>query len=550
MTALRLLRTARHLRPIQIVGRAWFRLYRPRPELAPPPEPRRSEGQWSAAAPSHPSLLGPSEFRFLGVERSLTEPGDWNNSQWERLWIYNLHYFEDLVAENAAERKNWHQQLIGRWIRENPPGKGPGWEPYPLSLRIINWIKWLLAGNLPVEGMLESLAIQTRWLTRRFEYHIQANHLLENARALTFAGTYFGGRQGDRWLRRGLSELERELDEQMLSDGSHYERSPMYHSLLTEGILDLVNLSLTYPSALRHCSDRWQQIARKALLWLAGMTHPDGEIGLFNDAAFGIAKPYAALNAYAARLGCANAITPGAVWSAPSGYGRLENGRAVTLLDAGNVGPRYQPGHAHAQTLSFELSVGLQRIIVNSGTSLYGVSTERQRQRGTAAHSTVCVDQQDSSEVWGGFRVGRRARVLNVRSGIKNVVQTISAEHDGYRYLPGSVIHNRTWQLERSHLLLKDHIQGSGEHLVEATLYFHPDLILKASQEGQFSIHGSRGDFLASVSVELPAQGYARLLPSTWHPGFGTSIPNQKLVLTCRGVIPMTILTKISWPEG
>ena len=80
--------------------------------------------------------------------------------------------------------------------------------------------------------------------------------------------------------------------------------------------------------------------------------------------------------------------------------------------DVGEIGPDYRPGHAHADTLCFELSVFGQRLVVNSGTSEYGLGAERLRQRGTAAHSTVQIDGADSSEVWSGFRVARRARPL------------------------------------------------------------------------------------------------------------------------------------------
>ena len=81
----------------------------------------------------------------------------------------------------------------------------------------------------------------------------------------------------------------------------------------------------------------------------------------------------------------------------------------MALLDVAPVGPDYLPGHAHADTLSFELSLFGQRVLVNSGTSQYEAGPERSRQRGTAAHNTVIVDGHDSSEVWAGFRVARRA---------------------------------------------------------------------------------------------------------------------------------------------
>ena len=109
-----------------------------------------------------------------------------------------------------------------------------------------------------------------------------------------------------------------------------------------------------------------------------------------------------------------------------SGYIRISNGSAVALLDVSKIGPDYLPGHAHADSLSFELSIDNQRIMVNSGTSCYGLSIERLKQRGTLSHNTVTVNGENSSEVWGGFRVAKRAypRELKIYdSQIENSVE-------------------------------------------------------------------------------------------------------------------------------
>ena len=82
----------------------------------------------------------------------------------------------------------------------------------------------------------------------------------------------------------------------------------------------------------------------------------------------------------------------------------------LLVCDVAPIGPDHLPAHAHADTLSFELSFKGRRVFVNSGTSEYGLSAERQRQRGTAAHNTLVLDEENSSEVWAGFRVARRAR--------------------------------------------------------------------------------------------------------------------------------------------
>src|SRR5690606_14511474 len=147
--------------------------------------------------------------------------------------------------------------------------------------------------------------------------------------------------------------------------------------------------------------------------WFASMFHPDSQMAFFNDAAFGMSADPTAIDRYARQLGAPGQPSrtgDAVVHLAPSGYVRLQRGPSVVLIDVAPIRPDYQPGHAHADTPSLEWSLGAQRIIVNSGTSCYGVSPERLRQRSTSDHSTVEVDDEDSSEVWSGFRVGRRAR--------------------------------------------------------------------------------------------------------------------------------------------
>ncbi len=199
----RLFHTLRYLKPVQIYGRFLFRLYKPRPDLRPRSEIRPAAGTWCEPAHREPSLLGPSLFRFLNVEREILKPVDWNDARLDKLWLYNLHYFDDLNARGAEGRESWHTDLIEKWIDENPPGQGNGWEPYPLSLRITNWIKWVLSGNTLSEEAVQSLAVQVRYLSRRLERYLLGNHLLANSKALLFAGHYFKGNEADSWRTTG-----------------------------------------------------------------------------------------------------------------------------------------------------------------------------------------------------------------------------------------------------------------------------------------------------------------------------------------------------------
>ncbi len=529
---IRLFNTVRYLKPVQIYGRLLFHLRRPKPDLRPAPAMRSCTDLWLAPAAKPPSMLSPSRFRFLNEEHQIADASAWNNPAWEKLWLYNLHYFDDLNAREASKRHKWHVALIDRWIEENTPAVGNGWEPYPLSLRIVNWIKWILAGNEPVEGMIHSLAVQARFLRKRLEVHLLGNHLGANAKALVFAGLFFEGSEAAAWLEKGLHLLAREVPEQILSDGGHFELSPMYHSIILEDLLDLYSLVRTFgngtlPPKYQNLHSEWIAAIQKMRYWLKVMCHPDGEIAFFNDAALGIAAGPAEIEAYARRLGLDEVPGPqeGITCLPASGYIRLASNEAVVILDVGKIGPRYLLGHAHADCLSFELSLFGRRVVVNSGTSCYGSSPERLRQRSTAAHSTVEVDGADSSEVWGSFRVARRAHPINLsyadkgRQGL-----AVSCAHGGYARLPGRVIHHRRWRLQADRLEIEDRIEGKPIQAV-ARFHWHPDIASTATSEGNVkSISLQLDQHRVTWSTSGP-QG--NLEPSTYHPAFGVSLPNK-----------------------
>ncbi|MDH3217115.1 MAG: heparinase, partial [Candidatus Krumholzibacteria bacterium] len=164
-------RTIRYLRPIQIYGRVARRLYSAPIDSSPPPAVRPLTGEWVEAAVKEVRMLGPARFRFLNHEREVSDAEAWNDPEAEELWLYNLHYFEDLNAKDAGTRREWHVSLLKRWIDENPALAGAGWDPYPVSRRILNWIKWALAGNELSDELRQSLATQTRYLSKRIEIH-------------------------------------------------------------------------------------------------------------------------------------------------------------------------------------------------------------------------------------------------------------------------------------------------------------------------------------------------------------------------------------------
>lgn len=540
--------TLRHLKPIQLYGRICFRLLRPHINLGPAPPLRLLENHewWEKPARRRMSLIGPACFRFLNKTHEVTTRG-WDDPSLEKLWRYNLHYFDDLNAKHAERRIGWHQSLLLRWVQENPPAVGTGWEPYPISLRIVNWIKWALGGNRLSPECIQSLAVQTRWLARRVEFHLLGNHLFANAKALVFSGLFFNGSEARNWLEKGLNILQQEVKEQILSDGGHFERSTLYHSLALEDMLDLCNLTSTFANAL---PSHWQPVIsgwkRQVSLmsrWLAAMCHPDGEISFFNDAAIDIAPTPFELKQYAARLGFKEQSTSiqSLTLLADSGYVRIEQSDAILLLDVAPVGPDYLPAHAHADTLSFELSLFGQRVFVNSGTSCYGNSNERQKQRGTAAHNTVTINGQNSTEVWSGFRVARRAHPIGLDVAHKNNTISAYCSHDGYRRLPGKNIHHRRWSIHAKSLTIEDEITGS---FYDAVAYFHLHPEVKIStpkiHEGEIGLQLPQGKEIAFYVKG----GRLSMHKTFWHPRFGVSEPNFCLSVNFQSTF---VKTEIKW---
>lgn len=481
-------------------------------------------------------MPAPLTFSFLGETRCVPE-GPWATNA-SPLWNYNVNYFDDLNAVEAVSRRAWHAGAMAKWVRFNPPGIGDAWAPYPTSLRIVNWIKWVMGGGMLEPDALHSLAIQVRALEQRLEYHLLGNHLFANAKALIYAGLYFEGAEAEGWIQQGLAILAREMPEQILEDGGQFERSPMYHALAFEDVLDLVNLAAAFrdgvPGEQRVFIDTWPTLAQEMRDWLRAMCHPDGEISFFNDAAIGIAPSPAELERYADGLLGSRNVPNGPASDVvrlrrltASGYVRAHAPNAVLLMDVAPVGPDYLPGHAHADTLSFELSLFGQRVIVNGGTSRYGLGSEREAERGTPAHSTVTVDGENSSEVWAGFRVGRRARPFDLFVQEEAGSVQVACAHDGYRRLRGRPVHRRSWCMEPGVLRVEDRVEG-GIHSAVARFHLHPSVAITvdvAGDSGTLGMPGGRAVRWRAI------RGKTHVEDSVFCPEFGRRDPTRCLAV-------------------
>lgn len=524
--------TVRYLKLKQIYYRIWYYFIKPYiNNESPVIDLRILENEFCLPIKKKISLINENTFKFLNKSQSLLEVG-WNDSRntTTKLWRYNQHYFDDLNAVESPKRKVWHDQLIKNWISNNSIGKGIGWDPYPTSIRIVNWIKWHLRGNKLSDASLKNLILQASWLNKRIEWHILGNHLFSNAKALIFAGLFFSSKQSEIWLKKGLKIINDELSEQVLDDGGHFELSPMYHAIFLEDLLDLINISQTYPEVIQKSYvNEWKQIAKNMLMWLDAMTHPDGDIAFFNDAALNIASNPDELKKYAFRLGInyipkkLNQVTH----LIDSGYIRFNSDNVTGFIDVAPIGPNYLPGHAHADTLSFELSLFGQRLLVNTGTSEYGITKVRQYERSSKAHNTVTIDNKNSSEVWSGFRVARRAYPFDLKiENLENLVK-ISCAHDGYKRFDKRLIHRRNWQFSKNSIVIKDYVDGLFKSAY-AYFHFHPSVVLTKNNNNTWNVKIPNGKQV-NLNVKI---GEPFIKTSYYSPEFGKKLSSQCLTVS------------------
>ena len=466
---------------------------------------------------------------FLNESKELNFPDDWNSKGPSKLWLYNLHYFEDLLSSNANEKRDFHRHLLNRWVDENPVGQGNGWEPYPTSLRIVNILKAWLGGLELDYKLFKSVYFQASYLSNDLEKHLLGNHYFVNLKALLFAGVIY---ENFRWIKTAEKGLLAEIPEQILGDGANFELSPMYHSLILVDMLDMFNLSMAYPAHFsRPVASLLEEYIPKMLKFMQAMAHPDGGVSFFNDSVDGIAPQKVKIESYARKLQFIISPSPSPsgnlqIFDNPnSGYISVIAADNKLIFDAASVGPDYIPAHAHADTLSFELSIGKTRVFVNSGTSEYGVSKSRNNQRETKSHNTVVIDDKNSSEVWGGFRVANRAYVTRRSSELlPNNRISLYGEHDGYKKMFRGCIHSRKLTFSKNNLIINDSISGIFR-TAKAYFYFHPDLNLFL-EENILSVKGA--SFL--MQSELTGLAFS-LSDSTWHPEFGAVEKNKVLCI-------------------
>ncbi len=417
-------------------------------------------------------------FSFLDRSRDLGEEVDWYRADLDsgtRPWKTLLHEFPfavDLALAGRASAEPGYRDrllaLVRSWCAASPVARPDSdrdaWNARAVATRLVSWA---LAASLfglrreePGGEMLSrELAVHALFLRDHLEWDTRANHLLRDVVGLVFAHELFGC-DAD-----ALSLLRDQVAEQVLVDGCHVERVPLYHAVVLQ---DLVEVRALLGDGAPDWLD--DAVARMAG-FLAYLLPGDGRLPLLGDTWHGVVEPQRLL----AEAGESIPPSSGAPEHA-SGLVVLRRGDAHAVLRAGAHGPDYQLGHAHADGLSFELSRGERRVVTDTGTLTYDTGPARERLRSTAAHNTVQIDGAEQIECWSSFRVGRRGRARVTARGSDARWDWVVAQHDGYRWLPGRPQHRRLLAVSDEAAIVLDAITGGGRHTVRSALHLHPEL--------------------------------------------------------------------------
>ena len=362
------------------------------------------------------TLLGRTvDFGGLDAVAWRRDLGEGNNALW-RMSLSYCGYVPPLLASGEERALQAAASLVRSLERQNSFA-APGvfrdvWNPYSASHRLINLLVGLhwferaadvrpdAAERLAAQAvLLKHIGFCAAFVVRNLERDLQYNHLLKDYVALVVYSCAAGALPAAwRFLNSALPAC---VESQLLGDGGHAERSPMYHALAIVDLMVLADAGTLDQAA----SGRVARCLAQARRALVAMTHPDGDIALFNDSWLGEGPT--------ARL-LAKGDTDGTLILANTGYVQLRNGAEAAIFDCGACGPDDNPAHAHADFLATELSIAGQRFLVDFGVPTYSSGPRRDAARSAASHNGPRFAGVEPLEYWLSFRVGRRGRAYRI----------------------------------------------------------------------------------------------------------------------------------------
>jgi len=441
---------------------------------------------------------------------------------WLAAW-HGFGWLADLIGIGATARDP-ARALIQSWLVESAAWHPIAWRSDVVATRIFAWIVHFdeIAGrdaDRPLRrAMLASIARQVRHLARTAAWELSGPARLRAMKGLVAGIAALGG--SAKKMARVLRVLDRELLVQILPDGGHRSRSP---SVQLAVLRDLIDIRAALRAARVEISPSLQQAIERMAPMLRFFRHGDRRLALFNNSV--------EEDGVVVDLALTRSETRGhPPMPAPqSGFQRLQAGQSLVIVDTGKTPPRGFDGEAHAGTLSFELSQGRERIIVNCGGYRGGKAAWRRVARSSAAHSVLVVGDTNVVEINADGSLGKAPSTVRCERAEDGGHQWIAASHDGYRPRFG-VTYARELYLAADGDDLRGEDKLTGRSGAPFALRFHLHPAVEASL-----IEGGGGALLrlASGAVwRLRAAGAEMGLGESIYLGTGELRKTQQIVLS------------------
>ncbi len=381
----------------------------------------------------------------------------WNDVKATHLQNFNLHYFEYLISL-AYEYSKTHdvrcydliKNLLKDWeIQKNDADAK---HPYTISLRIVNL---LIVGSLLNDVcIVDSVYSQYRYLIKHQEKNLLGNHYFENLKTIVICSVVFD--EEDIYIKF-VQKLLREINKQILQDGVHYELSPMYHKIVLEGV---IRTAYVLKQAEKKEENLLIPIIQRMITAMYSIEKGMGRTPLFNDSGDNVAKSSESILRAAKAL--YDIVPEDKTDFDHSGYYKLYDDAIAMMVDVGEIGPEYMPGHGQCDCLSFELSLDDIPVFVNSGTYQYQGELRRYF-RSAKAHNTIMIGGTEQSEVWGEHRVARRIKNIHIIKG----EHSIEGSYENYL----NEQHKRKFLLNDSVLEITDSVTTTNDKTVLSYLH-------------------------------------------------------------------------------
>jgi uncharacterized heparinase superfamily protein len=217
------------------------------------------------------------------------------------------------------------------------------------------------------------------------------------------------------------------------------------------------------------------------LAWIDQMSFRNGDLAHFNDSTDG--QSYSKEQILDLAKLCGIVEYPSSELS-DSGYRRFENKNIELITDVSGIEPAYQPGHTHADSLSFILYINEKPIAVDPGISTYEAGERRNWERSTKAHNTITYKGQNTAGVWGKFRVADRPDV-EILSETNSEIELLL----NHTLRSGEIFkHRREITYSKKNIDINDFVNLTGT--VEGRIHLHPNVKIEELKRNKVVLIG------------------------------------------------------------